>query len=85
MKSSDYKSDWFIFNREKPLYETHIDHIKDEAIEKAKIRRIRAHDLRHSHASNLISEGIRFTAVSRRSVHSNKDIALIVYTLLLYG
>lgn len=83
MKSTDFKSDWFIFNREKPLFQTHIDRIKDEAIEKAKIRRIRTHDLRHSHASNLISEGISIVAVSRRLGHSSIDMTLRVYTHLL--
>lgn len=34
-----------------------ITRIKDEAVNKAGVKRIRVHDLRHSHASYLISHG----------------------------
>lgn len=83
MKSPDFKSDWFIFNREKPLSQSHIDRVKDRAIAEANIKRIRIHDFRHSHASHLISEGISIVAVSRRLGHSNIDMTLRVYTHLL--
>ena len=83
MKCESFNEDWFIFNREKPLPQTSIDRIKDKAIAEANVRRIRIHDLRHSHASNLISEGISIVAVSRRLGHSNIDMTLRVYTHLL--
>lgn len=44
---------------------------------------LRIHDFKHSHASNLISEGISIIAVSRRLGHSNIDMTLRVYTHLL--
>ena len=83
MKSTDFKSDWFIFNREKRLSKSHLDRVKNRAIAEADLIRIRIHDLRHSHASSLISEGISIVAVSRRLGHSSIDMTLRVYTHLL--
>jgi integrase len=83
MKCESFKEDWFIFNREKPLSQSHLDRVKDRAIAEADLKRIRIHDLRHSHASNLISESISIVAASRRLGHSNIDMTLRVYTHLL--
>lgn len=47
--------------------------------QKADIPVIRVHDLRHSHASNLIAAGVPITAVSRRLGHANPNITLQVY------
>lgn len=40
---------------------------------------IRVHDLRHSHASMLLSAGVSIPAVSRRLGHANSKITLQVY------
>lgn len=78
-----YSEDWFIFGRTAPLSRTHITRIKDIAIEKANVRRIKLHDFRHSHASNLIANGVNVVAVSRRLGHSNTNMTLEIYTHLL--
>jgi len=44
---------------------------------------IRVHDLRHSHASNLISMGANIVAVARRLGHSDVNMTLKVYTHLM--
>jgi len=44
---------------------------------------IRLHDLRHSHASNLISKGANIVAVSKRLGHSDVNMTLKVYTHLM--
>ena len=44
---------------------------------------IRVHDLRHSHASNLISMGANIVAVSKRLGHSDVNMTLKVYTHLM--
>ncbi len=49
----------------------------------ARIKKIRLHDFRHSHASNLIGEGMDIVAVSRRLGHSNIEMTLNIYTHLL--
>lgn len=46
----------------------------------AGVRRIRLHDLRHSHASYLIHQGVPITAISQRLGHKNPKITLEVYS-----
>lgn len=78
-----FTDDWFIFGRLSPLPQTSIDRVKDNAINKSNVRRIRVHDLRHSHASNLIANGINIVAVSKRLGHSDVNMTLKVYTHLI--
>lgn len=82
-KQCGFQEDWFIFGRTKPLPRTSIDRIKDHAIEEAHLKRIRIHDFRHSHASNLIANGINIVAVSKRLGHSDVNMTLSVYTHLI--
>lgn len=83
MKVAGFNEDWYIFGRLEPLPQTSIDRIKDTAIKKAGVKRIRIHDFRHSHASNLIANGINIVAVSKRLGHSDINMTLHVYTHLL--
>ncbi len=83
MKIKGFKEDWFIFGRVVPLSRTTLERIKNKAIEKAGVRKIRLHDFRHSHASNLIADGINIVAVSRRLGHSDVNMTLKVYTHLI--
>lgn len=83
MRKNGFSDEWFIFGRLAPLPSTSIHRVKDRAIEKAGVRRIRIHDFRHSHASNLIGDGINIVAVSRRLGHSDINMTLKVYTHLL--
>ena len=46
----------------------------------AGVKRIRIHDLRHSHASLLIHKGVSITAISRRLGHKSPKITLEVYS-----
>lgn len=75
-----FSEDWFVFGRIDPLPQTSIDRIKDKAISKANVKRIRIHDFRHSHASYLISNGISLPSVSKRLGHSDINITLSIYT-----
>ena len=83
MRDAQFKDSWFIFYREKPLSQTTIDRKKENAINKSGVKRIRIHDFRHSHASNLIADGIDIVAVSKRMGHSNINITLTTYAHLL--
>lgn len=83
MEIAGFCDDWYIFGRTTPLPQTSIDRVKDTAIKKAKVKRIRIHDFRHSHASNLIANGINIVAVSKRLGHSDINMTLQVYTHLL--
>ena len=82
-QQTGFCNDWFMFGRLEPLAQTSIDRVKDNAIKKANVKRIRIHDFRHSHASNLIANGINIVAVSRRLGHSDINMTLKVYTHLL--
>lgn len=78
-----FSPSWFIFWGKEPLCRTSIERIKNNAVKKAGVKKIRIHDFRHSHASNLIGDGMDIVAVSRRLGHSNVEMTLSVYTHLL--
>ena len=82
-KEVDYNPSWFIFWGKDPLSRTSIERIKNNAVKEAKVKKIRIHDFRHSHASNLIGEGMDIVAVSKRLGHSTVEMTLSVYTHLL--
>lgn len=49
------------------------------ALERAGVRRVRFHDLRHSFASNLLQDGVDIVTVSEALGHANVQITLITY------
>lgn len=57
--------------------------VLDAAAKKAGLEPIRIHDLRHSHASFLISQGCSIVAVSRRLGHASPKQTLDVYSHVL--
>lgn len=83
MKKKDFNSSWFIFGDKEPLPRTTIERIKNKACRESGVKRIRLHDFRHSHASNLIGDGVDIVAVSKRLGHSDVYMTLKVYTHLL--
>ncbi|MER2128380.1 tyrosine-type recombinase/integrase [Solibacillus sp.] len=48
-----------------------------------KVPNIRFHDIRHTHTSILISEGVDIVKISRRLGHANPKITLEFYAHLL--
>ena len=50
-----------------------------------KLQLIRFHDLRHSHASQLLRQGVNVKVVSERLGHSTTGITLDVYSHVLPG
>lgn len=54
-------------------------------IELAGVKKIRIHDIRHSHASFLIHQGIPVTAIAQRLGHKNPKITLEVYSHVFAG
>ena len=51
----------------------------DTACKKAEVPRIRVHDLRHSHASYLLSNGVNIVILSRRLGHEKVQTTLNIY------
>lgn len=74
---------WFMFGGLNPLPQTTIARQKDRAVVKSGVKRIRIHDFRHSHASNLICSGCNIVTVSKRLGHENVEITLENYTHLI--
>lgn len=54
----------------------------DEYSKKVGVKRIRIHDLRHSHASLLINAGVNPLAISRYLGHVEVDMTLNTYSHL---
>lgn len=52
-------------------------------VKTAKVPNIRFHDIRHTHASILISTGIDIVKISKRLGHANPKITLEFYAHLL--
>ncbi len=73
----------FLFGGDHPLSESTITRRLREWTYKAKLKPIRIHDLRHSHASYLISSGISPVAVSKRLGHSSVTETLNTYSHVL--
>lgn len=54
----------------------------DNAIENSGVKKIRIHDLRHSHASMLVNMGMPINMISKRLGHENIQTTLDTYTHL---
>lgn len=73
----------FVFGGAEPFPNTSIDRYFQKCIDLANVKRIRIHDLRHSHASFLISENVSIVAVAKRLGHSNIEQTLNTYAHLM--
>ena len=66
------------------VFPLHVRRFRDgvffPALRRAKLRRIRLHDLRHTSASLMISTGADIATVSRQLGHANVAITLGIYT-----
>ena len=78
-----YRSDWFVFGGEEPLSDQTIRRRLNEYADKAGVKRIRVHDIRHSHASLLINKGQNILIVSQRLGHSDVTQTLNTYSHLM--
>lgn len=67
-----------LFNK-RPQY---VRSILDDRAQKAGVKRIRVHDLRHSHASMLINAGANPLLIAKRLGHESPDITLKIYSHL---
>jgi integrase len=72
-----------VFGGVRSLPITNIQRELEKGIAASGVKPIRLHDLRHSHASNLIAEGVPIIAVSKRLGHASITITLDTYAHLL--
>ena len=61
------------------------DNFRKTLIRKAGLPRVRFHDLRHSHASQLLAAGVNIKVVAERLGHADPTITLRVYSHLMPG
>lgn len=80
---NNHKDNEFIFYGDKPLAETTIQRRFKEYTMASGVKRIRIHDLRHSHASLLISKGENIVLVAKRLGHSDIEQTLNTYSHLM--
>jgi integrase len=68
-----------------PLNTLVVGRVFHDLTDKAKLRRIRLHDLRHGHASLMLAAGVELELVSKRIGHSSTTITADMYQHLLPG
>lgn len=76
----NFKHDEYVFGIKYPLAEETIRRNKNKYCDKAKVKRIRIHDFRHSNASFLISLGADICVVSDRLGHKDRKQTLDRYS-----
>lgn len=74
----------YLFGGDTGLSCTAIARIFAKGIKDSGVKKIRVHDLRHSHATWLINNGVNIVAVSRRLGHADVEQTLKTYTHLLF-
>jgi len=79
--------DDFVFTRPdcKPFHPDFFSQSWARLVRESGLRRIRLHDLRHTHASILLKEGIPPKVVSERLGHSSPAFTMTVYQHVLPG
>ena len=73
----------YLFGGDHALSPTTIARVFNAAIKESGVKPIRLHDLRHSHATWLINNGVNIVAVSKRLGHTTIEQTLKTYTHLL--
>lgn len=80
-QSSNYKSSWFVFGEaDIPIVADNPSDRQRKICKKAKIKKIRIHDFRHSCASLLINNGANITIVAKYLGHTKIEETLNTYT-----
>ncbi len=78
-----FNDDWYIFRNSKPLTQTTVGRKKNNYCELSRVKKIRLHDFRHSHATFLLSHGIPVTVIAQRLGQSDLMVTLNTYIHLV--
>jgi len=81
----EYVGNLYEYNADERLFQVAKHHIRqemDKGCDESNVKRIRVHDLRHSHASLLIEEGFSPILISERLGHDNIETTLQTYSHL---
>ena len=68
-----------------PVHPDYISQTFRRAVAKLDVPRIRLHDLRHTHASILLQQGVNAKVVSERLGHSSVAFTMTVYQHVMPG
>ncbi|GMA63771.1 site-specific integrase [Alicyclobacillus fastidiosus] len=66
-----------------PIFRSNVTKAYNEIVEKAGLKRIRIHDIRHTHASLLLEQGESIKVVQERIGHEKADVLLNRYAHVL--
>jgi integrase len=82
-----YVDHGLVFAREdgNPLRPDEVTRLFGALADKAGVRRVRLHDLRHGHASLMLAAGVELPVVSKRLGHSSIGITADTYSHMLEG
>lgn len=83
MSYLNYSDNWFIFGGVNALSQTTVGRKKNEYCNISKVKLIRIHDFRHSHASFLLSNGVPITVISKRLGHKDISTTMNIYSHLI--
>ena len=77
----------FVYAREdgEPMQPRSLTHAWQQIIARTSLPRLRLHDLRHAHATHLLSSGVHVKVASERLGHSKVGITLDLYSHVLPG
>lgn len=87
LMGASYEDSDLVFARPdgRPVYTRTFDDAWYRALQRADVPRIRFHDLRHTHASLLLQQGVHPKIVSERLGHSTVSITLDTYSHVIPG
>jgi integrase len=75
----------FTNSQGKPVHAESLYQLFDRQVRKLDLPRIRLHDLRHTHASLLVGDGVAIKVVSERLGHANPGFTMATYQHVLPG
>ncbi len=75
----------FTYEDGRPLRPEYVSQTFDRLVDRSGLPKLRFHDLRHQHASLLLSGGVDIAIVSKRLGHANIAITSDLYSHLLAG
>lgn len=76
----NFEPSWFVFGGSRPLGESWIHCVKDNASKEAGVKTIRIHDFRHSCASFLINIGCQPMVVQKYLGHASLKVTMDTYS-----
>lgn len=79
IKYDNFNNNFFVFGGINPISCTTLERKMSNYCIKANVKKIRVHDLRHSHATLLFNNNVSIATISRRLGHSSIKTTLDVY------